>query len=99
MKNIKDKLWTAGGVILAAGISIGLQVWIVNGEQNKENRRKVEYILDEDKNGRLSTDEIKRYFDEMGINLYTKSALDEVSAKSREEFLSRYELKPVKKQN
>jgi hypothetical protein len=73
---------------------------IIEASKNSERTNlvnKVTQVLDTDKNG-LSTEEIKRFYDETELTPYNEDAFESNSIEDFKKFLSQYELKPVRKQ-
>jgi hypothetical protein len=89
--NLKEIL-KEGVVIILTGIILTLVGVVIYDEFEQISKmNKVEFILDENKDGKLSSGEIKRFYDEMGINPYIKDSFYSLPEKSFEKFLNRYE--------
>lgn len=93
--------------LISLGVSIGLIGVLTGGItsakaiEDRVNynraRSKVEQILDADKNGKLSENEIKRFYDETGLSPYN-ALFKSVSRKDLEKFASHYELRWIRKE-
>ena len=67
------------------------------GQIKKLPQREVARALDTDLDGKLSSEEIKRFYDKTGVSPYNLEALKEVPIKEQKKFLDNYELVYKKK--
>ena len=61
-------------------------------------REQVVQILDTSRDGKLSEDELKRFYDETKISPYRGVTINNATRSELEKFLSNYEFKPVRKE-
>jgi len=90
--NLIEKIKTVGySVFLVSYVGLMTYTWI-EADRREDAQKKVIEIIDTDKDGKLSPKEIKRFYDEMGIEAYTESNfIESIRTKDYEKFLKNYE--------
>ncbi len=87
-----------GAIVI--GVCMGTVGYIlysgIKEQKRIDSKKEVIAILDENKDG-LSGNEIKRFYDKMGLSPYTLEGFDGLPREDFEGFLSNYELKQVRK--
>jgi len=58
--------------------------------QKQETKKNIEYILDTNIDGKLSSDEIKRFYDEIGINPYDPEIFRNIPTEFLDKFMNKY---------
>ncbi len=61
--------------------------------EHEAKRNKVEYILDTNRDGNISSDEIKRFYNETETTPYIKQKLPDFKTEDLNKFLDKYEAK------
>ena len=76
--------------VFAVGIIAGISYLSIRVIKEIDTFNRVNYILDINRDGELSSEEIKRFYDETGTTPYTKQFLKKVSKGDLKKFLDKY---------
>lgn len=76
--------------ICVVGIITGVSYCNIRIINEEDTFARVSYILDINRDGKLSSEEIKRFYDETGTTPYTKQLLKNRPNKDFDKFLDRY---------
>jgi len=88
------ELIKAAGVICAVGLLGFVGVTTI---KDFKDRKELSEILDTDGDGKLSYEEIKKFYDETGVNPYSINVLNSIPITDVKKFLRNYELVYKKK--
>jgi len=83
------ELIKAAGIVSVVGLLGFMGVTTI---KDFKDRKELSEILDTDGDGKLSYEEIKKFYDEIGVNPYSARVLNSIPITDVQKFLRNYEL-------